>query len=97
MGGSGYRGRRSQTTGGRGHGKPFNSNKTPTTSEGKKALMEFTPHTIGKHQTVTFDAVKEHILQKLQIDLDDGHDIVECLRKGINTGIPLAKPERIIE
>ena len=94
MGGRGYRGRRSQTTGGRGHAKAFNSSKTSTMPERKNALMEFTPHTIGKHQSVTFDAVKEHILQKLQIELEDGHDIVECLHKGYKYWNPIDKTRK---
>ena len=44
---------------------------------------------------VTFDVVKEHILEKLQIDLNNSHDIVTNLRNGINKGIPLSKPIRV--
>ena len=59
--------------------------------------MEFTPHIAGKHQSVTYDTVEEHILQELQIDLKHGHEIVKYLRVGTNTGIPISKPVRIIE
>ena len=94
MGGRGYNGkRRSQKTGGRGRGRS-NTTKTTITPENNTAIMEFTPHTIGRHQLVTFDAVKEHILQELQIDLQHGSDIVDNLRSGVDKGIPLIKPKR---
>ena len=83
-------------TGGRGQTKSSTS-KTTITLERKSTLMEFTPYMLGKHQVVTFDAVKEQILQKLQIKLEDGHDIVDCLRAGKNEGIPLTRPKRMIK
>ena len=97
MGGRGYNGKRqSQKTSGRGRGK-LSTTKTTTTPEKNTATMEFTPHTIGRHQPVTFDAVKEHILQELQIDLKHGRDIVDNLRSGVDEGIPLLKPIRKLE
>ena len=41
-------------TGGRGNGATAKT----TTSENKTAVVEFTPHTAGKHQLVTCDTVK---------------------------------------
>ena len=81
-------------TGGNGNGKTSTKTVTP---EKKVAVMEFTPHIAGNHQTVTYDAVKEHILQELQKDLKHGYDIVKCLREGSNGGIPIMKPIRVIE
>ena len=45
----------------------------------KETVMEFVPHIMDKYQTVTYDAVREHILQEMQIDLRNGHEIIECL------------------
>jgi hypothetical protein len=80
--------------GGNGSGKTNTRTNTP---EKKIAVMEFTPHTAGRHQLVTYDTVKEYILQEMQKDLRHGYDIVKCLREGINVGIPILKPIRIIE
>jgi hypothetical protein len=85
-------------------GRKFNNNggsgsgKTGTgTPEKKAVVMEFTPNTAGKTQMVTYDTVKEHILQEIQKDLSHGNDIVRCLREGVNKGIPIIKPIREIE
>jgi hypothetical protein len=80
-------------TGGRGSGTSTNTNSP----EKKEAVMEFTPHIAGKHQAVTYETVKEHIMQELQIELKHGYDIVKCLRAGLRGGIPITKPIRIIE
>ena len=74
-----------------------NAKAKTVTPEKKSAVMEFTPHIAGKHQAVTYDTVKEHILQALQKDLDHGYDIAKCLREGIDKGIPVMKPTRTIE
>ena len=74
-----------------------NAKAKTVTPEKKVAVMEFTPHIAGKHQAVTYDTVKEHILQELQKDLKHGYDIVKCLREGTNKGIPIVKPTRVIE
>ena len=80
-------------TGGCGSGGTTKS----TTSEKKITMMEFAPHMAGEHQSVTHDMVKEHTLQDLQKDPRHGNDLVECPRKGINTGTPTLEPERTIE
>ena len=64
-----------------------NTSRTATSAEStqqevKETAMEFAPHTAGEHQTVTCDAVKEHILQEMQKDLKHGYDTVESLRTG---------------
>ena len=67
------------------------------TPEKKEAVMEFTPHVAGEHQSVTHDTVKEHTLQELQMELRHVHDTVKCLRDGVNNGTPMTKPTRKIE
>ena len=75
-----------------------NSETTKTvTSEKKIAVVEFTPHAAGKHQLVTHDMVKEHTLQELQKDPRHGRDLAQCLRKGVNTGMPTLTPIGAIE
>ena len=59
----------------------------------KKQTIEFTPHVAGKHQTVTYDTVKEHILQEIQKELKNGSNIAVNLRKDKKTGMPLGKPK----
>ena len=56
------------------------TNDKPSKQDTKETVMEFVPHVAGKHQTVTYDAVKEHILQEMQIDLRNGHEIIEYLQ-----------------
>ena len=72
-----------------------NSSKKDT-SDYKKQTMEFTPHIAGKHQTVTYDTVKEHILQEIQRELKNGSDIAVNLRNDNYTRIPVNKPRRVI-
>ena len=74
-----------------------NAKAKTVTPEKKVAVMEFTPHIAGKHQAVTYDTVKEHILQEIQKDLKHGYDIARCLREGLDKGIPILKPVREIE
>ena len=58
--------------------------------------MEFTPLVAGKHQSVTYNSVKEHILQEIQKDLKNGSDMSVNLRKDNDSGIPNSKPNRVI-
>ena len=81
MSGRGYSGR---GRAGRGSGRSSTYGGKSTTTEYKKQTMEFTPHTAGKHQSVTYDTVKEHILQEIQKDLKNGSDMAVNLRKGID-------------
>ena len=71
-------------------------NSTESTTYNKVTKMEFTPHTVGRHQTVTYDTVKEYILQEIQKELENGSDMSVNLRRGTDTGIPINKPKRII-
>ena len=80
---------------GRGSGRSSTYGGKITTTEYKKQVMEFTPHTAGKHQSVTYDTVKEHILQEIQKDLKNGSHMAVNLRKGKDNGIPVNKPIRL--
>ena len=69
--------------------KSSNNNGRKDTTEYKKQVMEFTPHIAGKHQMVTYDTVKEHILQEIQTDLKNGSDMAVNLRNDSDDGIPI--------
>ena len=73
-----------------------NSIGRDTATEHKKQRMEFTPHTAGRHQTVTCDSVAEHMPQEIQKDLKCGSDVAVDLRKKIDTGTPGFKPKQTI-
>ena len=81
---------------GRGSGRSSAGGSKSTTTEHKKQVMEFTPQIAGKHQSLTFDAVKEHILQEIQTKLKNGSDLAVNLRRGTDTGMPEEKPVREI-
>ena len=74
----------------------YESSSRKYTTEYKKQVMEFTSHIAGKHQTVTYDTVKEHILQEIHTDLNNGLDMAVNIRKDIYDGIPINKPRRVI-
>ena len=56
--------------------------------------MKFAPKVARKSQGCTCDAVKEHILQEMQVKLVNGKDIADDLRKGSNDRISDEKPKR---
>ena len=78
-------------------GSSTSESTSTVTPEKKEVAMEFIPHTAGKHQSVTCDTVKEHMMQELQMELRHGHDIVKNLRDGTNKGVPITKPTRQLE
>ena len=70
------RGRGRNGRGGRGRGCSANSTKS-TTKE-----MKFYPHTVGsQQQSITYDTVKDHIVQYVQKTYKNGIDIAESLEK----------------
>ena len=81
---------------GKGSGRSNSNSGRGSTTETRKQTMEFTPHIAGKHQTVTYDTVKEHILQEIQKDLKNGSDLAVNLRNNNDIGIPINKPRRQI-
>jgi hypothetical protein len=65
--------------GGRGRGR-FKSKK-PRSQTSKQLEMKFFPHGIGRDkQTVTYDTVKEHIVQYVQKTYKNGQDVAVSLR-----------------
>ena len=92
MSGRGYSGR---GCAGRGSGRSSTHGGKNIATEYKKQVMEFTPHVAGKHQSVTYDTVKEHILQEIQKDLKNGSDMAVNLRIGFDSRIPVCKPVRL--
>ena len=61
-------------------------------AEHKKETMEFTLLMAGKHQSVTCNAVREHILQDMQTKLKNRSDMVVNLRKNTDAGTPTSEP-----
>ena len=85
------RGRGRSRYGGRGRGR-FNANskKTTTTRE-----MKFYPHTVGsQQQSVTYDTVKDHIVQYVQKTYKHGIDIAESLDKEVIKDLTTLTPGR---
>ena len=56
--------------------------------------MKFVPKIAGKVQRYTYETVKDHILHKLQKDLEHGKDIATNLRSDADTGIDMKEPIR---
>ena len=46
----------------------------------KKQEIKFFPHQTGRHQSVTFDTVKDHISQAIQRDCELGQEAATTLR-----------------
>jgi hypothetical protein len=80
---AGGRGRSSsgQHVGNRGRGSKNGKPKSHTRSS-KTPEMKFVPHGIGKErQTVTYQTVKEYIIQLVQKTHKNGKDVANSLRK----------------
>ena len=77
---------------GMGSSRSNTRNSTEPTRHNKETKYEFTPHTAGRHQPVTYDTVKEYILQEIQKELQNGSDLSVNLRKGTDSRIPIKKP-----
>ena len=60
-----------------------NTKNNPTTAE-----LKFTPHYSGKQQMVTYDAVKEHVIQQIQKNYRYGIDMAQSLRNMQYTAEP---------
>ena len=57
--------------------------------------MKFTPHGIGRDkQTVTYDTVKDHIVQTVQKNYKHGLDVAQSLRNEELVKIEEAEPKR---
>ena len=91
----GGRGRSSRNQGrGRGRFPRYQSNKSYNT---KQPEMKFYPHGMGREQqTVTYDTVKDHIIQHVQKTYKNGHDIATSLRDLTKLDLDKEKPKRRI-
>ena len=59
--------------------------------------MKFTPHGIGRDkQTVTFDTVKDHIVQTVQKNYKHGQDIAKSLRDKARINLAPVTPKRTL-
>ena len=86
------RGRGRSRYGGRGKGR---SNANPKKSDNKKPEMKFYPHAVGaQSQSVTFDTVKDCIVQNVQKTCDHGIDIAESLEKESSKDLTALTPVR---
>ena len=78
--------------GGQGRGR-FQDNKMKSTS--KELEMKFFPHGIGRErQTVTYDTVKDHIVQHVQKTYKNGQDIAVSLRNLVKKDLNPSTPTR---
>ena len=57
-----------------------NTTNTNRNSNSNNSKLEFTPHYSGKQQVVTYDTVKDHIIQLIQKNYKFGIDIVKAIR-----------------
>ena len=69
--------------------KSATHSKTP-----EKKEMKFMTNVAGKSQGLTYDTVKDHILQNIQKTLKNGEDLAQALRLGSDDGISEEKPIR---
>ena len=88
----GGRGRNSRNQGrGRGRFPRYQSNNA------KQPEMKFYPHGMGRErQTVTYDTVKDHIIQQVQKTYKNGHDVATSLRDLTKLDLDKEKPKRRI-
>jgi hypothetical protein len=80
---SGRRGRSSSGRKDNNRGKPSRDGKPRSnTGSNKTPEMKFVPHGIGKdRQTVTYQTVKDYIIQLVQKSFQNGKDVADSLRK----------------
>ena len=89
---SGGRGRGRSRFGGRGRGRSnFTKKNVSQTKE-----MKFYPHGSGSQQSVTFDTVKNHIVQLIQKTYKNGVDIAESLQDEVMKDLTSLKPRRVL-
>jgi hypothetical protein len=79
----GKRGRSSLGCNGNNRGKPSQDGKPRNNTGSNKTLeMKFVPHGIGKdRQRVTYQMVKNYIIQLVQKSFRNGKDVADSLRK----------------
>ena len=78
--------------GGRGRNRSRFANKSKPQRE-----IKFFPHSVGQAtQSVTFDTVKDHIVNQVQRQYRNGIDIVESLEKEVLKDLSMIKPPRVM-
>ena len=97
----GGRGRGGQARGsngqGRGRGRSRGTGAGGRSTPSKTPEMKFTPHGIGRDkQTVTFDTVKDHIVQTVQKNYKHGQDIAKSLRDEQKINLDARRPMRVV-
>ena len=63
------------------YSKKNNNNNKSGSGNGGTAEMKFVPHYTGKQQTMTYDTVKDHIIQQIQKTYKYGLDMAKTLRE----------------
>ena len=61
---------------GRGRGKSSHNNNNSGKYNNNNKEMKFYPHTAGRQQTVTYDTVKDHIIQSIQKNYEQGSHLI---------------------
>ena len=64
----------------RGQGRGFRPSGSGRNGSNNKADIKFYPHSAGRQQTVTYDSVKDHIIQKIRKTYEQGYDVATTLR-----------------
>ena len=79
-----------------GSGQGFNRSRRSSSykQEPDKKEMKSVPKIAGEVQGYTYETIKDHILHKLQKDLEHGKEIATNLRKGVNDGIDMTEQIR---
>ena len=90
---SGGRGRGRSRFGGRGRGRFSGASRRPTRDPKE---IKFYPHGSGAQQSITFDTVKDHIVQQVQKNYKNGIDIAESLEDETMKDLSSMKPTRIL-
>ena len=68
---------------GRGRGRYHpgrNSKGRGSRNSNTYSQLKFYPHTAGRQQTITYDTVKDYIIQHIQKNYEQGYDIAKTLR-----------------
>ena len=86
--GNGYQNRRFQP------GNCQNNSGDNTKSTGVQKTMEFYPHSARSQQSVTYEVVKDFILDKIQREYQNPLDVIKSLRELQKVDLDKEKPER---
>ena len=86
---------------GNGRGRGYNrsnssrSNKNSNSNNSNQSIeMKFTPHIQGKPQQATYATVKDAVIQYIQKNYKNGHDVATSLKKMVKLDLSGLKPVR---